>query len=131
MEIRARPIEVLFLCNNSKKGAGKSRMNPGTVIDVSILVSVSSLLIAAATFFSSRKKDIQQDSQGVLKANMKLDQICATTNETRSDIKAINSQIQALTERQIKTEAEIRTIWKRIDEIRDEIKEEIRKENEA
>lgn len=106
-------------------------MNPGTVIDVSILVSVSSLLIAAATFFSSRKKDIQQDSQGVLKANMKLDQICATTNETRSDIKAINSQIQALTERQIKTEAEIRTIWKRIDEIRDEIKEEIRKENEA
>lgn len=105
-------------------------MNPGTVIDVSILVSVSSLLVAAATFFANRKKDIQQDSQGVLKANMKLDQICATTNETRSDIKAINSQIQALTERQIKTEAEIRSIWKRVDEIRDEIKEEIRKENE-
>ena len=106
-------------------------MNPGTVIDVSILVSVSSLLVAAATFSASRNNDIQQDSQGVLKPNMELDQICATTNETRSDIKAINSQIQALTERQIKTESEIRTIWKRIDEIRDEIKEEIRKENEA
>lgn len=105
-------------------------MNPGTVIDVSILVSVSSLLIATATFLTNRKKDIQQDSQGVLKANMKLDQICATTNETRSDIKAINNQIQALTERQIKTEAEIRSIWKRIDEMRDEIKEEIRKEHE-
>ena len=93
-------------------------MNPGTVIDVSILVSVSSLLVAAATFFA------KQDSQGVLKANMKLDQICATTNETRSDIKAINSQMQALNERQIKTEAEIRSIWKRIDEIREEIRKE-------
>ena len=116
-----------YFAENLQKGA---EMNPGTVIDVSILVSVSSLLIAAATFFSSRKKDIQQDSQGVLKANMKLDQICATTNETRSDIKAINSQIQALTERQIKTEAEIRSIWKRVHELRDEIKEEIRKEHE-
>ena len=116
-----------YFAENLQKGV---EMNPGTVIDVSILVSVSSLLVAAATFFANRKKDIQQDSQGVLKANMKLDQICATTNETRSDIKAINSQIQALTERQIKTEAEIRSIWKRIDEIRDEIKEEIRKEHE-
>ena len=124
MEIRARPKGLIFLCNNSKKGAGKSRMNPGTVIDVSILVSVSSLLVAAATFFANRKKDIQQDSQGVLKANMKLDQICATTNETRSDIKAINSQMQALNERQIKTEAEIRSIWKRIDEMREEIRKE-------
>lgn len=123
MEIRVRPKGLIFMQQNPKKGA---EMNPGTVIDVSILVSVSSLLIAAATFFSSRKKDIQQDSQGVLKANMKLDQICATTNETRSDIKAINSQMQALNERQIKTEAEIRSIWKRIDEMR----EEIRKENE-
>ena len=57
-----------FYAKNLQKGA---EMNPGTVIDVSILVSVSSLLIAAATFFSNRKKDIQQDSQGVLKANMK------------------------------------------------------------
>lgn len=121
MEIRARPKGLIFMQQNPKKGA---EMNPGTVIDVSILVSVSSLLVAAATFFANRKKDIQQDSQGVLKANMKLDQICATTNETRSDIKAINSQMQALNERQIKTEAEIRSIWKRIDEMREEIRKE-------
>lgn len=121
MEIRARPKGLFILQKNPKKGA---EMNPGTVIDVSILVSVSSLLVAAATFFANRKKDIQQDSQGVLKANMKLDQICATTNETRSDIKAINSQMQALNERQIKTEAEIRSIWKRIDEMREEIRKE-------
>lgn len=31
-------------------------MNPGTVIDVSILVSVSSLLVAAATFLRTGKR---------------------------------------------------------------------------
>lgn len=101
-------------------------MNPGTVIDVSILVSVSSLFVAVATFLVNRKKDVQQDMQGILKTNIKLDQLCATTNEIRTDVKTTNGQIQALTERQINTEAEIRSLWKRVDEIR----KEIRKENE-
>lgn len=49
---------------------------------------------------------------------MKLDQICSTTNETRSDIKSINNQIKDIVEEQIIQRQEIKAIWKRIDEIK-------------
>lgn len=99
-------------------------MNPTYI---SLLISFCSLLVVIATFMINRKKDIQQESQSLLKANIKLDQICTTTNETRADIKSINSQIHLLSERQIKTEEEIKNIWRRIDEIKDDIH---RKEHE-
>lgn len=54
-----------------------------------------------------------------MKANIKLEQICSVTNETRADIKAMNGQIEKINQEQIKQRLEINTIWKRIDELKE------------
>lgn len=96
-------------------------MTPDTQISISLIVSVISISFVAVTFFSGRKKDTQKESEQLIKANMKLDQICSTTNETRSDIKAINNQIKEITEEQIIQRQEIKAIWKNIDQIKEKI----------
>lgn len=96
-------------------------MTPDTTISLALICSVASVIFVAANFFSNRRKDIKSDNEGLLKANMKLDQICATTNETRSDIKSINSQIKDITEEQIKQRMEISTMWKRVDELKEKL----------
>lgn len=45
-----------------------------------------------------------------MKANIKLEQICSVTNETRADIKAMNGQIEKINQEQIKQRLEINTI---------------------
>lgn len=93
-------------------------MTPETQISLALLISISTFVFGAITFFSNRKKDIKNDNESLIKANMKLDQICSTTNETRSDIKSINNQIKDIVEEQIIQRQEIKAIWKRIDEIK-------------
>lgn len=93
-------------------------MTPETQISLAFLISISTFVFGAITFFSNRKKDIKNDNESLIKANMKLDQICSTTNETRSDIKSINNQIKDIVEEQIIQRQEIKAIWKRIDEIK-------------
>lgn len=94
-------------------------MTPDTQISISLIISVVSIAFVAVTFFANRKKDNRKESEQLLKANMKLDQICSTTNETRADIKAINNQIKDITEEQIKQRLEIKAIWKKIDELKE------------
>lgn len=94
-------------------------MTSDTTINIVLLMSIVSFCFTGVNFFSNRKKDIKNDSESLLKANMKLDQICATTNETRSDIKSINNQIKEIVEEQIIQRQEIKAIWKRIDEMKD------------
>lgn len=88
--------------------------------DVSLIISILSIVFVALTFFTNRKKDCQRNAEQLIKANMKLDQICATTNETRADIKSINNQIKDITEEQIIQKQEIKAIWRRVDELKRE-----------
>ena len=64
-------------------------------------ISLISLIVCGLSFIHNMRKDkkteIKEDDlkfdgikESLLKANMKLDQVCATTNETRSDIKSLN-----------------------------------------
>ena len=73
-------------------------------------ISFVSVLIAFLTFTRNGKKQDKEDLQkeeskfdgikeGLLKANMKLDTVCATTNETRSDIKSMTKDLIAMDRR--------------------------------
>ena len=92
-------------------------------------ISAIALLITILSFARSGKQGVQADEQrlegireSVLKANMKLDQVCATTNETRSDIKALNKDIQSLDIRISVVERDLKTAFAKIDEMRDDLK---------
>lgn len=107
-------------------------MNPWNLIPWSI--SIIALIITIVTFIINRKKDLKTEQkdessqfegirEGLIKANIKLDQVCAVTNETRTDIKALNKDIVELDKRISVVERDVETAFMRIDELRDRITE--------
>lgn len=73
-------------------------------------ISLISVIVAILTFTRNGKKDTKEELQkeeskfdgikeGLLKANMKLDTVCATTNETRSDIKSMTKDLISMDRR--------------------------------
>ena len=95
-------------------------------------ISAMALLITALSFFRTgnrdRKADILEDDakldgikESLLKANMKLDQVCATTNETRTDIKSLNKDLANLEKEVVVLKRDLKTAFTRIDELRDMI----------
>ena len=107
-------------------------MNPWNLIPWSI--SIIALIITIVTFAINRKKDLKTDyreedakfdgiKESLLKANIKLDQVCATTTETRTDIKALNKDIVEIDKRIAIVERDVKTAFMRIDELRDRITE--------
>lgn len=108
-------------------------MNPWNLIPWSI--SIIALIITIVTFAINRKKDLKTDyreedakfdgiKESLLKANIKLDQVCATTTETRADIKALNKDLAEMDKRIAVVERDVKTAFVRIDEIRDQIRAE-------
>lgn len=104
-------------------------MNPWNLIPWSI--SIIALIITIVTFIINRKKDLKTEQkdessqfegirEGLIKANIKLDQVCAVTNETRTDIKALNKDIVELDKRISVIERDVQTAFMRIDELREQ-----------
>lgn len=92
-------------------------------------ISLVSLIILIITFFKNgnkeQKEDIKQEDtkftdieKSLLKANLKLDQLCATTSETRTDIKSLNKDLGSLSERVAVVERGLKTAFERIDELK-------------
>jgi septal ring factor EnvC (AmiA/AmiB activator) len=102
---------------------------------ISICFSGITLVVLLITFFTTRKSNIKKDTaederelaslrEGIFKANMKLDQVCATTNETRSDIKAMDQKLVEHGEKIAVITRDLETAFMRIDELRDQINKE-------
>ena len=90
------------------------------------------LIVSILTFARNGRRDSMRDRQeqdmklealkeSLLKANIKLDQVCQTTTETRSDIKALNNSMAEMDKRLSVVENDLKTAFMRIDELRDSI----------
>lgn len=95
---------------------------------ISALATLIAILSFLRTGNRNMKADILEDDakldgikEGLLKANMKLDQVCATTNETRTDIKALNKDIANLEKEVVVLKRDLKTAFSRIDELRNMI----------
>lgn len=95
-------------------------------------ISLISLIILIITFFRNGRKDQKEDikqedtkftdiEKSLLKANLKLDQLCATTSETRTDIKSLNKDLNSLGERVTVVERDLKTAFEKIDELKGKI----------
>lgn len=102
-------------------------MNAVTILG--ICFSGVMLIISVINLILSRKKDIVNSTaederelaslrEGIFKANMKLDQVCATTNETRSDIKAMDQKLNEHGKEIAVIKRDLQTAFMRIDELR-------------
>lgn len=90
-------------------------------------ISFVCLIIAVLTYLwntnKDKKSDIKQEDmtinglkEGILKANMKLDQVCATTNETRTDIKSLSYNLSEIDKRLCVVENEVKDLKKKVGE---------------
>lgn len=95
-------------------------------------ISLISLVILIITFFRNGRKDQNEDikqedikftniEKSLLKVNLKLDQLCATTSETRTDIKSLNKDLNSLDERVTVVERDLKTAFEKIDELKGKI----------
>ena len=96
--------------------------------------SVVSVIIAAIALLRSGHKEEKEDMQkeesrfdgikeGLIKANMKLDTVCATTNETRTDIKSMTKDILAIDRRVTAVEKDMETAFALINELKGKVGE--------
>lgn len=103
-------------------------MNPWNLIPWGI--SAVSLAIAVFTYANNNRKGLKDAvteresrlnhiNEGLLKANMKLDTVCATTNETRTDIKALSTSLSEIDKRVSVIERDMQTAFMRIDELKE------------
>ena len=106
-------------------------MGTDASVSVALIVAVVGLLISLYGWANGRKKDTQADDSkleevrtSILKANMKLDQICGTTVDIKSDIKSMQTDFNGLDKRVTLMENEIKTAWIRIDELKERVKDE-------
>lgn len=99
-----------------------------------LIISGCMLIISVVTFIvnsaKSSKNDTKADearlndiNQSLLKVNMKLDQVCTTTSEIRTDIKAIQTKQIEHTEQIAVLTGRVDTAFMRIDELRTAIQE--------
>ena len=102
-------------------------------------ISAVAMLVAILTYFRNgnklHKDEILEDDakldgikESLLKANMKLDQVCATTNETRTDIKALNKDLTNLEKEVVVIKRDLKTAFVRIDELREKVNSDGRKD---
>lgn len=98
-------------------------------------ISLVCMIITIITFAKNGRKDqkaeyaeesqkIESIKESLLKANLKLDQVCATTNETRSDIKSMKDDMSKVEKRVTVLEENVKAAWLRIDELKDAVKHE-------
>lgn len=83
-------------------------MTPENAVSFSLIFGLIGAGGVLYTIISKIKKNTQEESQirnsyaeGILKANMKLDQVCSSLNEMRVDTKAIDNQLKEMSKKQV------------------------------
>ena len=76
---------------------------------------IFALIAVAGTIYniiSSSRKTNREEMEGIIKANMKLDQLCSNLNATSLDIREIKGTIAEMREIQVKHEIRISNLEK-------------------
>ena len=83
-------------------------------IRIDYLITIVLFIFTAYNFFKSFKREDEASVENRVKVNVKLDQICQTTNETRTDIKSIKSEIDEIKKVQIMHSMQIEELQKKV-----------------
>lgn len=101
-------------------------------IDWSIIISAFMLIISVVNLVIAQRRNLKGDTkeneieknslrEGVFKANMKLDMVCNTTTDIKTDIKAMDSKLEEHGKQIAVISRDLETAFIRIDELRERI----------
>lgn len=95
---------------------------------ISIMLLILNIMNYAHASDKEKKEEMKKDDhkfdgikESLLKVNMKLDQVCSTTNETRSDIKSMNREIREMDTRVVALERDMKTAFNNIEELKGKV----------
>ena len=93
------------------------------------LISIGMFVLAIITLARNGRKDRKSDyveeakkidtiKESLIKANVKLDTLCTTLNDTRNDLGKMNDNFNEVSERVSLLERDMKTAFMRIDELK-------------
>lgn len=91
-------------------------MEGNTTISIALIISLVSVVSTVLNYRRGAKKDDEKEIENRLKVNLKLDQLCASTNAILVDIKDVNKNLQDHSERIARVEASTKSAHHRLDE---------------
>ena len=100
---------------------------------ITLLISGTMLILSAVTFIVNATRNSKKDTvasenrlneinQSLLKVNLKLDQVCTTTSDIRTEIRTMQNKQIEHTEQIARLEQSVSTAFIRIDELREQLK---------
>lgn len=94
-----------------------------TTVSLAFIVSITSITVTLLNYKRSNKKiddehnaKVKKEIEEKIKMNLKLDQLCNTTNEIRTDNKSVLERLNGLDIRVTRTEQSVKSAHHRIDE---------------
>lgn len=89
---------------------------------ISICIACGSLIFVAINYGTGRHDKTDSETEEIktslIKCNMKLDQLCATTNAIQTDIKAMQSRMNDVERTVSVMQRDLQTAFIRIDELK-------------
>lgn len=100
---------------------------------ITLVISGTMLILSAVTFIINTARNSKKDTvasenrlneinQSLLKVNLKLDQVCTTTSDIKSEIRTMQTKQIEHTEQIARLEQSVATAFLRIDELREQLK---------
>lgn len=110
-------------------------INPNTLATIiTIAIAFAALIFTIINSNRTAKKDLIEDinredskfdslKEGIIKMNVKLDTVCQTTNETRSDVKAMNKDMAQLQTHMTALDEKFLAVERRVTELENHVYE--------
>lgn len=92
-------------------------MTPDTQVSFAFIFAVVAVVGTIYNIITSSKKNNREEASGIIKANLKLDELCQTTRETRLDIRTLETKIDQIKEKQMEHELRLSNVEKKVEEL--------------
>lgn len=89
-------------------------------VSIGCIITVVLFAISLVNFFSARKNNVAKNVENTVTVNLKLDEICRTTNDIRSDIKSVKNDIKDIQQEQIRQKLQIELLWKDVNFLKEQ-----------
>lgn len=98
------------------------KLSPSATVDFYFIFAVITAIGVIVSLYTNVKNSNKNSTEGIIKANYKLDELCRSTNEIRIDQKDMNGKIDKIDRQQVKHDMTISEIQNELKEIDDRVK---------
>lgn len=92
-------------------------MTPDTQVSFALICSLIAAVGVIYNAWSNSKKSNKEEISGIIKANMKLDEVCRSLSEQRIDIRSMMSQVNENSKKLAEHDERIKIVEKKVEDL--------------